>query len=264
MYTDLSRIDNSDISTQEVLIRTHEIAQPPSTASHLGNISDLVSRLKDQAVKKEERRLVQMRTAREKSRKERASRAAASAVIDKVDNDDDKHKEEEGAPSKRQKVEAEAGPSQQQIPQTQQPSAQPQQHRRRDPEQEVQSLLAYSHPQQPLLQWDEPTPIPPTTILTKPSPEMRGHTSYLTFASFPPALIREQLAAQSLAEKDKSRSRLSKLKKEAGDTSMSSSVAGDVPTPTATETGTDYGSDGMDEVMGTLTEEEMIALAREG
>jgi tRNA (adenine57-N1/adenine58-N1)-methyltransferase len=35
--------------------------------------------------------------------------------------------------------------------------------------------------------------------LTKPSPEMRGHTSYLTFATFYPASIRAKLAAQDLA-----------------------------------------------------------------
>lgn len=33
-------------------------------------------------------------------------------------------------------------------------------------------------------------------VLTKPSPEMRGHTSYLTFATFYPASIRAQMSAQ--------------------------------------------------------------------
>jgi tRNA (adenine57-N1/adenine58-N1)-methyltransferase len=165
----------------------------------MSNVSDLVSKLKQQAERKEERRLIQMRTAREKK------------------------KNEPDPPAKKQKVDDGKA-------------------RRRDPEAELEALLAYSHPSRVPLQWEEPEPLPSTTILTKPTTEMKGHTSYLTFASLHPISIRQQLAAQE------PRSRVSRLK--------AGKAAENAPTPTAT----DYDSDGMDEVMGTLTEEEIMAL----
>ena len=53
-------------------------------------------------------------------------------------------------------------------------------------EEETPSKTLYNEPE---VNWD-------SMVLTKPSPEMRGHTSYLTFATFYPASIRAQIEAQ--------------------------------------------------------------------
>ena len=84
--------------------------------------------------------------------------------------------------------------------------------------------------------------------LTRPASDMRGHTSYLTFACFYPASIRERLAAQD----EPSMSRATPLRV--------AQLGGEAELARAGSQETEYGSDGLDEVMGTLTEEEMLAM----
>ena len=97
------------------------------------------------------------------------------------------------------------------------------------------------------LQWVEPPNSLSSLVLTKPSAEMRGHTSYLTFACYYPASVRQQLADQDPQKPGVTR--VAKLAGEAEGEKREGSME------------TEFGSEGMDQVMGTLTEEEMIALA---
>jgi len=105
----------------------------------------------------------------------------------------------------------------------------------------LQSLLAAAPPTRATPSWTEPEPYPSSLILTKPAAEMRGHTSYLTFATLHPLSIRNEVAPAP-------KSRVDQLKEE---------VAG---SPTE-GSGSDYGSEGLEEVMRTMTEEEMMSLA---
>lgn len=107
---------------------------------------------------------------------------------------------------------------------------------------QLQALLAYTPPTRPSLNWIEPEPYPSSIILTKPAAEMRGHTSYLTFATLHPLAIRTEVAPPA-------KSRVDALRSEA--------VA---PSPTE-GSGSEYGSEGLEEMMRTMTEEEMIALS---
>jgi len=106
----------------------------------------------------------------------------------------------------------------------------------------LQSLLAAQPPTRSTPNWTEPEPYPSSLILTKPAAEMRGHTSYLTFASLHPLAIRNEVAPAP-------KSRVGQLKEE--------EVIG---SPTE-GSGSDYGSEGLEEVMRTMTEEEMMSLA---
>ena len=106
----------------------------------------------------------------------------------------------------------------------------------------LQSLLAAAPPTRATPSWTEPDPYPSSLILTKPAAEMRGHTSYLTFATLHPLSIRNEVAPAL-------KSRVDQLKEE--------EVVG---SPTE-GSGSDYGSEGLEEVMRTMTEEEMMSLA---
>lgn len=109
----------------------------------------------------------------------------------------------------------------------------------------------------PLL-WNEPEAWPTTTVLTKPTAEMRGHTSYLTFASYYPAIIRAQLAAQT-----------KQILMSGKDTPIGSAlrVAELVDQGRRHREGTattlpdsEYGGQGIDEAIGSLTEEQYTAM----
>ena len=105
----------------------------------------------------------------------------------------------------------------------------------------LQFLLAAQPSVRSTPQWTEPEPYPSSLILTKPAAEMRGHTSYLTFAALHPLSIRTEAAPIA-------KSRVDQLKEEM-----------EVASPT--EGGSEYGSEGLEEVMRTMTEEEMMSLA---
>lgn len=131
-------------------------------------------------------------------------------------------------------------------------------------------------------------------VLLRVSPEMRGHTSYLTFATFYPAAVREAMANQggsstkpaspaATVEKEPKAPKKPKEPKEpkenaaAGPSKKKKSTvapppqagAGALETPATeeaavaatqtTETETEYGDPTLDNIVGTLTEEELIA-----
>jgi tRNA (adenine57-N1/adenine58-N1)-methyltransferase catalytic subunit len=78
--------------------------------------------------------------------------------------------------------------------------------------------------------------------MTRPVSEMRGHTSYLTFASMYPQDIRDQMNQQFRAN---------------GQLTLSESAQnGDIHD----QTGSEYGDNDLEEAMGALTEEEIIGM----
>lgn len=262
-----------EISTQEVLVRNHDLvpAAPP-TSSHLHDISAIIKRLKDHETRKEARRIIQMRTAREKLRRDK-EKAEAKNDLAEAEADDanvapeigvvDKRKlegdaaEDERIP-KRSRIDGDTlaegdaeslGDSARELPKFGEDGA------KAVVGGDTSSIArpsiipkTVSKPDTPVI-WSEPETTLRSQILTKPSAEMRGHTSYLTFASFYPAAIRTQIAAQ---EKPVSL-RVATLVKEGGDAGIREGSAE-----------TEYGDDGLDTVMGTLTEDEMVALAAGG
>jgi tRNA (adenine57-N1/adenine58-N1)-methyltransferase len=253
------------------LIRTHDIPQP--TGSSLSSITEIVERLKSHEARKEERRVLQMKTARERSAKirekaagekaEAATEATAEAAaegsksaggseategteVEKgaesavVGEKRGAEESTEATGSKKPRLDADGisnadatgHPATNRTP------------RARDQSkiEHLQSLLAAQPPTRTTPTWTEPDPYPSSLILTKPAAEMRGHTSYLTFATLHPLAIRNEVAPAP-------KSRVDQLKKE--------EVVG---SPTE-GSGSDYGSEGLEEVMRTMTEEEMMSLA---
>ncbi|WVQ62886.1 uncharacterized protein L199_001035 [Kwoniella botswanensis] len=204
----------SDIFTQEVLIRTHELVKE-SDPDHLASVSSIVDSLKAHEKRKVERRAVQMKTAREKARRQKENRDGVSSS-------------EHVEPGQKRKLEEDKAEGT--------PSADID-----NEEKQQERIKEYSA-------WVEPHTQLKNVVLTKPTPEMKGHTSYLTFASLYPESIRNAIAAQESSKSAVVTPRLAEL--------VAEKLAG-----RAGSQETEYGSDGLDEVMGTLTEEEMIALA---
>ncbi|KAK6907037.1 hypothetical protein I203_101026 [Kwoniella mangroviensis CBS 8507] len=204
----------SDIFTQEVLIRTHELVKE-SDPDHLTSVSSVVDSLKAHEKRKVERRAVQMKTAREKARRQKENRDGVSSS-------------EHVEPGQKRKLEEDKAEGT--------PSADID-----NEEKQQEQVKEYSA-------WIEPDTQLKNVVLTKPTPEMKGHTSYLTFASLYPEIIRNAIAAQESSKSAVATPRLAEL--------VAEKLAG-----RAGSQETEYGSDGLDEVMGTLTEEEMIALA---
>ncbi|ODN76984.1 hypothetical protein L202_05545 [Cryptococcus amylolentus CBS 6039] len=163
--TCLREFNFQEISTQEVLLRTHELVTFPDNAQYLHSISSVVGNLKEQELRKEERRIVQIKTARENNRKAKVDQAGEGTLA-------------EGEATSKRKLEAVAEDTSPAI---------------------AESLGA------PDLSgfWKEPVPLP-SSVITKPSTEMKGHTSYLTFALLYPESIRADIAAQVAKEKGQS------------------------------------------------------------
>ncbi|WWC59901.1 uncharacterized protein I303_102463 [Kwoniella dejecticola CBS 10117] len=204
----------AEISTQEVLIRTHELVVP-NDQDHLNSVSSIVEKLKTHEKRKTDRRAIQMKIARNKARRQNEADASPTAEAGskrKLEDKPDDLMDPVNGLAHEEGENAEEGSA------TQDPSS-----------------------------WIDPTTQYDSVVLTKPTPDMKGHTSYLTFASFYPAAIRDAIMAQENPKSAIATPRLAELVNE------SRTRAGSQDT--------EYGSDSLDEVMGTLTEEEMIALA---
>jgi len=157
-------------------------------------VSDIAARLKDHERRKEERRVMQMRSARERARAAKAAKEAEAAG----QNGDGMEVDEEEATATGEKrkhddapEEADKKPRVDDVAKAEAEAEAARAQRAEQNAEAVQSSAAeyaarYAEPPMP---WSSMT-------LTKPSPEMRGHTSYLTFATFYPAAIRAKLAAQ--------------------------------------------------------------------
>lgn len=171
-FSDIHEL-TADISTQEVLTRTYDLMMPPPAGSHhLKSVSSITQRLRTHEKRKEERRVIQMRNAREKVR---LAKEAAEA--------------EEAAAAEGMEVDAAETSEKRKQPDPEEPEAK----RARTVEPEVAAEEAPEDEAEAL--YDEPAVAWPSMVLTKPSPEMRGHTSYLTFATLYPASIRAQITA---------------------------------------------------------------------
>lgn len=100
-------------------------------------------------------------------------------------------------------------------------------------------------------------------LLLRISPEMRGHTSYLTFATYYPTDIREAITAQSGRATKATTPVPTAQIAPAAEEPAKGSTSGTKQAPISvngTETETEYGDPAMAAAIGTLTEEEMIGL----
>lgn len=170
----------SDVSTKEVLIRTYDlVAAPPAGSHHLMDVTSIADRLKVHEKRKEERRITQMRNAREKSRlaKEEAAKAGTSEAAEAAEGHGEKRKQEEATDEPAKK------------PRVTEPEKAEETAEAIDIDDSEEPAIAVGTQDEPEIAWS-------SMVLTKPSPEMRGHTSYLTFATFYPADIRAKIAAQ--------------------------------------------------------------------
>ena len=250
----------SDISTQEVLIRSHELVQTHAGSSHLNSISSVIDRLKAHEQRKEARRIVQIRTAREKAKraKEAAMHSAENGELGSVEtsavseeaqkkraraespSEEPANKRQRGAESTAVNEDVPGAPAneEEQVPS---PEA--------DMEPQASQLSAIDECDtiESLPMWTEPD-VTYSAVLTKPSPEMRGHTSYLTFASFHPAAVRQAVRDQNGLSREDTPKVSSRVAELLGETQRAGSQD------------TEYGDDSVDEVLGTMTEEEMIAI----
>lgn len=174
------------MSTKEVLIRTYDLVAPPPTGSHhLHDVTSIADGLKEHEKRREERRVTQMRNAREKSRllkEQEAAKAAAetgelSVAGDALPSGAEVHGE------KRKQEDSEETSTKK--PRINEPSKQ---------DERDDDHFAPGRHNEPEIAWS-------SMVLTKPSPEMRGHTSYLTFATFYPASVRAEIAAQDEASR---------------------------------------------------------------
>lgn len=191
------------------------------------DVTAITERLRDHEERKEERRITQMRNAREKAR----ALKATAAVVEAVDMTEDssavhgeKRKGNGEASYERPAKVARTGLS----PDTDEAAC--------------QSATGEPAPAEPPVAWS-------SMAFTKPSPEMRGHTSYLTFATFYPASVRASLAAQELTVTALRSGRVGELTAEAAKADAARAGSED----------TEYGA--MDMAMGQMTEEEVSALA---
>lgn len=150
---------------------------PPPGSHHLKSVSSITQRLRTHEKRKEERRVIQMRNAREKVR---LAKEAAEA--------------EEAAAAAAEGMEVDAGEAREKRKQPDSEEAEPEAKKARTEGAEVAAEEAPEDEAEAL--YDEPSVAWPSMVLTKPSPEMRGHTSYLTFATFYPASIRAQITSQ--------------------------------------------------------------------
>lgn len=193
-----------------------------------------------------------MKTAREKSaklkEKEKAQVESAGAAEGGEKEDtapgEKRGLEEstESTNSKKPRLDNDASPpADDAVPSTTKPDSHAPRVRDQSKIEHLQSLLSAQPPTRSTPQWTEPDPYPSSLILTKPASEMRGHTSYLTFATLHPLSIRTEVAPVA-------KTRVDILKEEM-----------EVASPT--EGGSEYGSEGLEEVMRTMTEEEMMSLA---
>lgn len=184
------------------------------------DVSSIAAKLRGHERRKEERRVVQMKNARAKARlmkKEKEEKAAKEGGKVAVEEGQDEESEaleiseedavnasldvpHDGAEKRKANEDAVAGPSKK-------PKYTEEAEGGDDAAGDSAALAGSSQAQVvesaglkeeeavPAKAFEEPDVAWPSMVLTKPSPDMRGHTSYLTFATLYPAAIREEIAA---------------------------------------------------------------------
>ena len=255
-----------DVHTEEILQRTYELYSTsgagPSTP---GTITETVDRLRAHETKKAERRLIQMKHAREKAQRRKAAKLAEELAAsgapggaaltlsgpsqeeDAGDEEEKVEEEEETVPQstlhghKRSLEEMEGNGE---IGEGSETKTRPAPRETIEPPDSPTTAPELKKDDfKPL--WTEPPVSSAAPLLCKPSAEMRGHTSYLTFATFYPKSIRQELESRVVVAAPRI-GYLAKTIFENGEN--------------VDEEETEYGDDGLDDAMGTLTEEEMHAL----
>lgn len=177
----------------------------------LSDVTSIAEKLRDHERRKEERRVIQMKNARAKARalKEKAEREAASAEGAEIPAEESKMdiSEEEAvnaanaAEKRKGEDDADAGPSKKPKYAEDAPAGDAGDDDGAEIGQSVQDAQGGAdagtkeEATGPAKPYEEPDVAWSRMTLTKPSPEMRGHTSYLTFATLYPAAIRKEMAA---------------------------------------------------------------------
>ncbi|ORX36456.1 tRNA methyltransferase complex GCD14 subunit-domain-containing protein [Kockovaella imperatae] len=234
-----------DIYTQEVLSRHHELpnGHPSSTASS-SSVSASIERLRQHEKRKAERRRLQMKNAREKARQQMSaanwSQSSSPPAPHESSAEALGHTNALKRPPTGEDGEEEHEPENKRARMEEGPTT-------------ADDTKGHFHTKT----WSEPD-FASDALLSKPYHEMRGHTSYLTFASFHPAVIRrarEGVAGDAVGRGDDAQETGS------GPAAAAAAVAGAGVEDEAEAT--EYGSDGFDEVMGTMTEDDLQALTGE-
>ncbi|WOO78856.1 tRNA (adenine(58)-N(1))-methyltransferase catalytic subunit TRM61 [Vanrija pseudolonga] len=241
----------SDVATQEVLIRTYDLVPPPPQNSHhLEDVSQITQRLRDHEKRKEERRVTQMRNAREKARilKEQQAKEEAEARGETEGESKEVDMAEDGTASRDKRKPSDEPSDEKESskkPRTEGPEATTSEDLVADTEDPTEPT--------PTTIYDEPSVAWNSMVLIKPSPEMRGHTSYLTFATLYPAAIRAQLAAQDEAtlRVPASTTRVGRV----GELAAKADVSAADPEPTEVS---EYGAPSFDAALGEVPEEELL------
>jgi tRNA (adenine57-N1/adenine58-N1)-methyltransferase len=283
------------------LVRIHELpGTSRSAVQPLRDVTSIVQGLKDHDQRKAERRVVQMRNAREKA-------ARLKAQADKLAEESGKGVEAgTGTGTDEPKIGTKRKAQDDDVSENADADADVDQDQ---DEVEAEATAALDDE----IDMTTPTrtnpitwtpPVEPSStlfsqILLRTQPDMRGHTSYLTFATLPPRSVREALAAQGdragsgsgwstpvvpnagKGGKEKERAKTSVLDVSAGagevsgrgeptgtvnaPIAVSSTIEGDIGADDKTEmtemtAATDYGDQALEQAMGTLTEEEMAAM----
>jgi tRNA (adenine57-N1/adenine58-N1)-methyltransferase len=190
----------------EVLIRPHEVVQTPPT---LVSIETISSRLKRQEVKRESRRQIQMEMARKRNAKlkeqEEAAKAGGTMQVDVEDAEEQaaagsaaaegkrarSELPEEGRDPKRRRMgdgDLAATPSDEA---SQTKRAKYDDRRQEEEDEDISAGVSSS--------WN----IERTNWVTRVVPEVRGHTSYLTFATMFPRTVREAIDKREQEKKNR-------------------------------------------------------------
>jgi hypothetical protein len=151
-----------DITMYESLIRPHDVYQRPRPIT----VSEVITRVKAKEISNEERRLRQIQASRQQNRKRKRQGTA-----EEPDEDD--------PPSKRRKNDAEGAALE-----------------------DTDDLEAGCSAQSPITPHPETQTetVDPKVPMSKPMSEVRGHTSYLTFAvllPLEPSIVEQQLVGQA-------------------------------------------------------------------
>lgn len=179
----------SDITMYEVLIRPHEIVNPPT----LETVSSISARLRTQEIRKEERRRFQMSNARARTKNQKEKEeegeeemAVAGDAAEGVKRSSEDSVGQEGSRvdvgKKRQRIQGDETSTVQETATTTNPA-----------EQGDKSTEASTK------DWTIMEPF----VNLKPVTDVRGHTSYLTFATLYPKSVTDEMDSLASTERAK-------------------------------------------------------------
>ena len=181
-----------DIEMFEVLVRPHEVLQPAPTLISIETISN---RLKRQEVKREERRQIQIDLARKRNARIKAEQEALEAGME-VDTS--------GAEGKRVRGEEEEGEGGQPGAKRQKRGeASGSAHAIEEEHDAADAAVENADVEEETTGASSTWGIQRTDWVTRVVPEVRGHTSYLTFATMYPRSVREAIEKREQEKKQR-------------------------------------------------------------